>query len=82
MCFLCDLQNAARFLLEQRRNQVLKPLVGDSCTVTMLPQPMTRQNMWPHGVRTRQDMYTFSRVMFGEHADLQDYSNIMQNVEH
>ena len=75
MCFLCDLQNAARFLLEQPRNQLLKPLVGDSCTVTMLPQPMTRQNMWPHGVRTQQDMYTFCRMMFGEHADLQDYSN-------
>ena len=34
VCFLCDLQNAACFLLEQLRNQSVKPLVGDSCSVT------------------------------------------------
>ena len=36
---------------------------------------MIPQNMWPDGVRTQQDMFRFGRMMLGEHADLQDYSN-------
>ena len=37
---------------------------------------LSSQNMWPHGVRTNEDMQRFSRLIVGEQACLEDYSQV------
>ena len=55
-------------ILQSYQESVLQSavsMVGES--------PLSGQNMWPKGVRTKEDMHRFARLIVGPEASLEDY---------